>query len=87
MKDVRPGDVIFSCVGGKIVSVSVARTAAYESSRPNDLGEGLWEDAGKNVDVEYCDLPIAGSVAEVVAKTQPLLPEKYSRLNRNGTGN
>jgi hypothetical protein len=87
MNDVRPGDFVFSYVGGRIVSVSVARAAAYDSPRPSDLVEGLWEDEGKRIDVEYRDvlpgLPIAGLLAEI----QPLLPERYSPLNRNGTGN
>src|SRR3712207_6314482 len=56
MSEVRPGDVIFSYVGGRIVSVAVAKTAAYDSPRPGGMGEGLWEDAGKRVDVEYRDL-------------------------------
>ena len=34
MNEVRPGDVIFSYVGSKIVAVSVAKTAAYERPRP-----------------------------------------------------
>jgi hypothetical protein len=87
MNEVRPGDVIFSYVGGRIVSVSVAKTAAYGSPRPSDLGEGLWEDAGKKVDVEYQDLTAPLTIAGVVAELQPLLPERYSPLNRFGTGN
>lgn len=38
MNEVRPGDVIFSYVGGRIVAVAVARTAAYDSPRPGGLG-------------------------------------------------
>jgi hypothetical protein len=87
MNDVRPGDVIFSYVGGRIVSVSAAKTAAYDSPRPSDLGEGLWEDAGKRVDVEYQDVSAPLAIAGVVAELQPLLPERYSPLNRFGTGN
>src|SRR3954462_15266995 len=58
MNEVRPGDVIFSYVGGRIVSVSVAKAAAHDSTRPGGLGEGVWEDAGKRIDVEYRDLPV-----------------------------
>lgn len=42
---VQPGDIVFSYVGSRIVAVSVAKTAAYDSPRPGDMGEGLWEDA------------------------------------------
>jgi putative restriction endonuclease len=87
MNEVRPGDVIFSYVGGRIVSVSVARTAAYDSPRPERLGEGLWEDAGKKVEAEYRDLAVPLPVASVVDELHPLLPDRYSPLNRFGTGN
>ena len=87
MNEVRPGDVIFSYVGGKIVSVAVAKTAAYDSPRPSDLGEGVWEDAGKKVEVEYLDLSVPLVIAGVVPELQPLLPERYSPLTRFGTGN
>ena len=87
MNEVRPGDVIFSYVGGKIVAVSVARTAAYDSRRPEGLGEDLWEDAGKRVEVEYRDLDRPLPIAEIVAELKVLLPERYSPLNRFGTGN
>jgi hypothetical protein len=87
MIQVRPGDVVFSYVGGKIVAVAIARTAAYDSPRPHDLGEGLWEDAGKRVDAEYRPLASPLPIADVVAGLQPLLPETYSPLNKKGTGN
>jgi hypothetical protein len=87
MNQVRPGDAIFSYVSGRIVAVSIAKTSAYASPRPTGLGEGLWEDAGKKVDVEYRDLSTPVSIAEIVAELRPLLPERYSPLNRFGTGN
>jgi putative restriction endonuclease len=87
MNDVRPGDVFFSYVGGKVVAVSVAKTAAYDSPRPGDLGEGLWQDAGKRVEVEYRDLTVPFPIVGVLTDLQPLLPERYSPLNRSGSGN
>ncbi|QDV39293.1 HNH endonuclease [Tautonia plasticadhaerens] len=87
MDEVRPGDLIFSYVGGRIVAVAVAKTAAYDSPRPGGMGEGLWEDAGRRVDVEYRDLSEPPTIAEVVAELQPLMPERYAPLNRFGTGN
>jgi hypothetical protein len=87
MNEVRPGDLIFSYVGGRIISVAVAKTAAYDSPRPGGMGEGLWEDEGKRVDVEYQDLSDPLVVAEVVGELQPLMPDRYAPLNRFGTGN
>jgi hypothetical protein len=87
MNQVQPGDVIFSYVGGRIVAVSIARTAAHDSPRPRDLGEGLWEDAGKRIEVEYRDLATPLSIAAVITDLQPLMAERYSPIDRNGTGN
>jgi hypothetical protein len=87
MNEIRPGDLIFSYVGGRIVAVAVAKTVAYDSPRPGGMGEGLWEDEGKRVDVEYLDLSDPLIIAEVVAELQPLMPDRYAPLNRFGTGN
>src|SRR3712207_3574017 len=73
MNEVRPGDVIFSYVGGRIVAVSVARSAAYDSPRPGGMGEGLWEDAGKQIDVEYRNLTDHLCIRGIVAELQPLM--------------
>src|SRR3954465_3519354 len=67
MNEVRPGDVVFSYVGGRIVAVAVARTAAFDRPRPDDLVEA-WEDAGKKVEVEYRDLEEPLAVGEVVGE-------------------
>jgi hypothetical protein len=85
MNDVLPGDVIFSYFRTKIVAVSVAKTQARDS--PNELGDDSWDDEGRKIDVEYEDVKPELSIAEVVADIQPLLPQKYSPLNRKGTGN
>src|SRR5262245_54744588 len=87
MNHVQPGDVIFSYVGGRMVAVSIAKTAAQDSPRPRDLGEGLWEDAGKRIEVEYRDLATPLSIAGLITDLQPLMADRYSPINRNGTGN
>jgi hypothetical protein len=87
MNEVRAGDVVFSFVGGKIVAVSVAKTTAYDWTRPTDLGKGLWEDAGKRVEVEYRDLTVPLPIGDILGELRPLLPDRYSPLNRIGTGN
>jgi hypothetical protein len=79
--------VIFSFVGGRIVAVSVAKAAASDSPRPQGLGEGLWQSEGRRVEVEYRDPDRPLPIADVVEELRALLPEKYSPLNRFGTGN
>ena len=65
----------------------MAKSSAYDSSRPSDLGEGLWENARNKVDLEYWDLQTPIAINNVVTGLQALLPERYSTLNRGGTGN
>jgi hypothetical protein len=87
MNQVRPGDVIFSYFGGRIAAVSMAVTNAYDSSRPEDLGNETWGHAGKKIDVQYRDITGRLTIADLVPSLRPLLPELHSPLNRNGTEN
>jgi hypothetical protein len=84
---VQPGDLIFSYVNMKIVAVSVAKASAMSRKRPPDIGEGVWEDDGKLIEVEYRDLPEPVALSDVLSELQPLLPDRYSPLTRFGTGN
>jgi hypothetical protein len=87
MSQVRPGDIIFSYFGGRIAAVSMAVTTAYDSARPEDLGNETWGHAGKRIDVQYRDIKGRLTIADLVPDLRPLLPELHSPLNRNGTGN
>ncbi len=87
MKQVQPGDVIFSYVDQKIPAISVAKSAAIPSSRPKEfLGQELWKQEGVRVDVEFRDLKPALEVPQIVSQLQPFLSTKYSPLTKNGTG-
>jgi len=85
--DVEQGDIVFSFVGQRIVSVAVATTASRSSRRPREFGDPLWEDEGKLVEVRYRDLEAPLVVRSILPELSPLLPEKYSPLTRTGTGN
>jgi putative restriction endonuclease len=86
MKEISPGDIIFSHFNSRIASIGRAQTYCYESPRPiefpKDQNEGNL--LGWKVDVIY---------AHGVTKFQPkihfeeifdLLPLKYSPLDKNG---
>ena len=45
------------------------------------MGEGLWQNEGKRVDVEYQDIADPLAIAEVVTELQPMMPESYGPLN------
>lgn len=85
MKQVQPGDVIFSYVNQKIPAISVAKSAAVPSSRPEEFpDQELWKQEGVRVDVEFRDLKPALKVPEIVSQLQPLLPPTYSPLTKKG---
>ena len=83
---VRPGDLIFSYVGKQIVAVSVSMSAAYLAPRPPGLDENTWDVDGNRIDVKYCELSKPLWVASVLTSLEPLLPEKYSPIDKNGDG-
>src|SRR5262249_40681642 len=84
---VQSGDVIFSCVKQKIVAISVAKTDAYESPRPEFRKDVTWSEAGRRVDVVYEDTSPSLPVAEVAKALHHMLPQKHSPLRSDGKGN
>jgi len=88
VSDVRSNDVVFSYVGKKIVTVSIAIADAYRAPKPESLrSESQWETNGRKVDVRYQDLAVPIRVEDIVHALTPLLADKYSPLNVNNTGN
>jgi putative restriction endonuclease len=86
MKQVQPGDLVFSYVDQKIPAISIAKSAAVPSSRPKEFpDQELWKQEGVRVDVEFRDLKPALEVPKIVSQLQTLLPSKYSPLTKKGT--
>lgn len=83
MREVAPGDVVFSFSDTLIPAIGIARTYCYESPKPQEFGTaGLnWSAIGWKVDVAFraLDKPIRPS--EHMSRLRPLLPEKYFPLN------
>lgn len=84
MRDVAPGDIVFSCANQKIANVGVARSFAYESLKPEayDSGGNDWAKIGWRVDVKFDVLHTPFIPKEYLEMLQPLLPSKYSPINR-----
>ena len=88
MNDVRQGDIIFSYVAQKIVSVSIAKTNAYDSQRPQEFkSHEIWKKEGKRIDAQYNDLENPIHISNVRNALLKLLPDRYSPLTTNGSGN
>lgn len=86
MRQVQPGDLIFSYVDQKISAISVAKSTAIPSLRPKEFpDEKLWKQEGVKVDVEYRDLKPALEIPRIVSQLEALLPSKYSPLTRKGS--
>jgi len=88
MREVSPGDVIFSFADTHIKAIGIAGSNAYESPKPMEFGQAgaYWENIGWRVDVRFVELlgPIRPS--EHMERLGPKLPETYAPLQQNGNG-
>lgn len=88
MKDIRKGDIIFSCYDKAIRAIGVATTSFYEDNRPSELVDfGQWNEAGYRVDVNYTVLENPIMIENIWDKMKDYRPKKYSAFQENGHGN
>jgi hypothetical protein len=88
MTQVRPGDLVFSFAGGRIIAIGLAVSASYEAPKPTDFGAAgqSWSADGWAVDVDFQKVPKPLKPLEHMHVLYPLLPPKYSPLRANGQG-
>jgi putative restriction endonuclease len=88
MREVAPGDLIFSFVDAWIRTFGVAFSYAYESPKPAEFGTvgTNWDKIGWKIDVDFHTMPHGFRPADWIERLRPLLPERYSPLLRNGRG-
>jgi Predicted restriction endonuclease len=88
MREVAPGDLVFSFEGTYIRAISVVKSYCYECPKPIEFsGAGPnWNDIGWKVDVHYIDLIHQVRPADHINKINPVLPSKYSPLQSDGRG-
>ena len=88
MREVAPGDLVFSFRDTKIAAIGVATSNCYEAPKPEEFGiQGQnWDDVGWKVDVVYSDIKAPIRPKDHINQIQPLLPAKYSPLQQNGDG-
>jgi hypothetical protein len=87
MRDVRPGDVVFSYFRRHIVAVSEAQSRARLASRPPGPRRRTPDEPdGWRIDLRYRDIqPI--DIRLLIHQLLPLMPPPYAPLNCNGQGN
>jgi putative restriction endonuclease len=88
MREVAPGDVVFSYAGGVIQGIGIAQTHCYTSPRPDEFGHigEVWDELGWRVDVNFNRITPTLRPADHMQTLAPVLPERYSPLNEAGHG-
>jgi putative restriction endonuclease len=88
MREVAPGDLIFSFADTRIRAVGVAQSYCWESPKPEEFetaGQN-WENIGWRVAVAFTELANAIRPKDHIEILRPLLPGRYSPLQVNGNG-
>jgi hypothetical protein len=88
MREVSPGDIIFSFAETFVRAIGIAQSYCWESPKPAEFGTAgqNWENIGWRVAVEFHPLPEPMRPKDHMALLAPLLPEKYAPLQANGNG-
>jgi putative restriction endonuclease len=88
MREVSPGDLVFSFMDTRIVAIGVAQSYCWESPKPLEFGTAgqNWENVGWKVTVRFTELENKVRPKDHINILRPLLPEKYSPLQPNANG-
>ena len=88
MREVAPGDLIFSFMDTRILAVGIAQSYCWESPKPVEFGTAgqNWENIGWKVKVSFTELAHKLRPKDHIDILRPLLPPRYSPLQPNGNG-
>ncbi|TWB42601.1 HNH endonuclease [Nitrospirillum pindoramense] len=88
MREVAPGDLVFSFMDTRIVAIGIAESYCWESPKPTEFGTAgqNWDHVGWKVKVAFTELRHRVRPKDHMAILAPLLPPKYSPLQENGNG-
>jgi hypothetical protein len=88
MREVSPGDLIFSFADTWVRAFGVAQSNAYEAPKPEEFAEAgrNWSTIGWRVDVRFHKVDKGFRPVDWIEKLRPLLPDRYSPLRHNGHG-
>jgi len=88
MREVAPGDVVFSFADTLIKAIGIAASNAYEAPKPLEFGQAgaYWEKIGWRVDVRFVALRLPIRPSEHMQVLGPHLPNIYSPLQKDGRG-
>lgn len=88
MREVAPGDVVFSFAQTRIVAIGLVASNAYEAPKPAEFGStgAYWHLIGWRVDVRFVALQLPIRPADSMGMLAPLLPDRYAPLTPSGSG-
>ena len=88
MREVAPGDLIFSFMDTRILAIGISQSYCWESPKPFEFGAAgqNWENIGWKVTVSFTELTNRVRPKDHIDLLSPLLPKKYSPLQPNGNG-
>lgn len=88
MRELAPGDLIFSFMDTRILAVGIAQSYCWESPKPLEFGAAgeNWENIGWKAKVSFTKLMNKVRPKDHIELLRPLLPAKYSPLQPNGNG-
>jgi len=88
MREVAPGDAVFSFAETQIRAIGIVASHAYEAPKPLEFGQAgaYWDNIGWRVDVRFAELRLPIRPSEHMDVLARLLPERYSPLLPTGSG-
>jgi hypothetical protein len=88
MREVAPGDLVFSFCDTRIAAIGIAKSYCYESPKPTEFGSAgtNWGATGWRVDVRFQELTNRVRPKDHINSLRELLPPKYSPIRSNGDG-
>lgn len=88
MREVAPGDAVFSFADAQIKAIGVIASHAYEAPKPLEFeaAGAYWDKIGWRVDVYFNELRARIRPSEHMQILAPVLPAKYAPLLASGRG-
>jgi putative restriction endonuclease len=88
MREVAPGDLIFSFVDTRISAIGMAKSYCWECPKPTEFGSTgqNWENIGWRVNVSFVSLLNKVRPKDHMDVLKAVLPPRHSPLQANGNG-
>lgn len=89
VREVRPGDLIFSYAKSAVQGFGFATTHCYSCPKPDEFGKlgDAWDERGWRVDVNFRPFTEPLRTIDHAEAIAPHLPQRYSPIRQDGQGN